>query len=90
MDHQIISQINDGTIVYLQLAKELKNIPSIANAALKKDINNIHYLPRSLFDNYDTILLAVQLKGSLLEKIHIESNLIQNFDIFKKPNYSNL
>ena len=42
METKIISKINDETIEYSQLSKELKHNPSIAIVALRKNLKNIN------------------------------------------------
>jgi hypothetical protein len=51
METKMISDINDGTIEYSQLSKEIKHNPTIAIAALRKNPSNINYLPKIFFDN---------------------------------------
>ena len=79
METKIISEINDGTLEYSQLSKELKHNPSITIVALRKKSSNINYLPKIFFDNFDIMLQAVQLNGFILQKV--SDDLIQNRNI---------
>ena len=64
---------------YIDLPQELSNIRSIVITAIKKDINNINYIPIKYYNDFDIMLFAVKLDGMLLCKV--SNNLKQNYYI---------
>ena len=78
-EQQIIDQLNKGIIIYTDLSQNFSGKRSIVIAAIKKDINNINYLPDSYYNDFEIMLMVVKQDGMLLDKV--SKNLIQDYFI---------
>ena len=78
-EHQVITQLNDGTIEYYNLPQNWARKRSVVIAAIEKNIDNIDYIPEIYYDDFEVMLIAVKINGIVLSKV--STDLIQNYYI---------
>ena len=76
---EIIDQINKGSVEYSDLSQNWRILRPIIIASIKKNPDNVNYLPNHYYNDFDIMLMAVRLNGMLLKKV--SKNLIQNYYI---------
>jgi len=77
--HQVVIRLNDGTVDYCDLPQNLCGEKSVIIAAIQNNIDNVKYIPKFCYDDFEIMLTAVKIDGMLLAKV--SKRLIQNYYI---------